>query len=328
MKPKTPFALRFDRQSLALAIALLLLLVALFLPRFQLPRPTYTWLVFLDITQSMDVEDYELEGAPASRLAFARESVRRAIRDLPCGSRVGLGAFAEYRTLLLVAPIEVCGNYNDLLVSLNYIDGRMRWRNSSEVAKAVSWSVRAAREIGEGANVAFLTDGQEAPPLRPSVQLLFDDIKPGEIRGWLMGVGGDTPLPIPKSDRSGNSLGYWRAEDVVQRIGEPVNANAGQNREHLSSLREAHLRAIAEKIGFEYQRLLKPASLGDAMRDSRFAARKPVPTDLNWLPAAAALLVLALRFRPEMPGPSPRSRKGAKAPQRKSGLETIREGAL
>jgi hypothetical protein len=35
------------------------------------------------------------------------------------------------------------------------------------------------------------------------------------------------------------------------------------------------------------------------MRDSRFSLRKPVPTDLYWIPAAAALLVLALRFRPQ-----------------------------
>ena len=76
----------------------------------------------------MNVEDYELDGTPVSRLAYARQAAPRALRDLPCGSRIGLGAFAEYRTLLLLAPVEVCGNYNDLLVSLDYIDGRMRWR--------------------------------------------------------------------------------------------------------------------------------------------------------------------------------------------------------
>jgi mxaL protein len=299
MKAKALAGVLFDRESRAFAIVLLLLLIALFMPPFQLPRDTYTYLVFLDITQSMDVEDHELDGAPASRLAFARRAVQRAIRELPCGSRVGLGAFTEYRTLLLLAPIEVCGNYNDLLVSLDYIDGRMRWRNSSEVAKGVSWAVRAARDIGEGTNVVFLTDGQEAPPLRPSMQLLFDDVKPGQIHGWLMGVGGDVPMPIPKTDRNGNLLGYWRAEDVVQRIGEP--ADGRRNQEHLSSLREPHLRVIAQQIGFEYARVLKPSSLSDAMRDSRFAIRRPVPTELYWLPAAAALLVLALRFRPEAP---------------------------
>ena len=298
MRAKTLLHWVFDKDSRAFVVALLLLLVALFLPTFQWPRDTYTWVVFIDITQSMNVEDYELDGAPISRLAFARQAVRRAIRDLPCGSRVGLGAFADYRTLLLLAPIEVCSNYNDLLVSLNYIDGRMRWRNASEIAKGVSWAIRGAREIGEAANVVFLTDGQEAPPLRPSVQPMFDDVKPGEIHGWLIGAGGDTPLPIPRTDRNGNSLGYWSAKDVIQRLGEPADEKVSPNREHLSALREPYLKAIAQQVGFEYARLSKLSSISEAMRDDRFSQRKPVPTDLYWIPSAAALLVLAFRFRP------------------------------
>ncbi len=311
MKAKALLHGLFDRESRAFVAALLLLSVALFLPTFQWPRDTYTWLVYIDITQSMNVEDYELDGAPISRLAFARQAIRRAIRDLPCGSRVGLGAFADYRTLLLLAPVEVCGNYNDLLVSLSYIDGRMRWRNASEIAKGVSWAIRGAREIGEGANVVFVTDGQEAPPLRPSVQPIFDDVKPGEIRGWLIGAGGDTPRPIPKTDRNGNSLGYWSARDVIQRLGGPADAKSSPNREHLSALREPYLKSIAQQVGFEYARLSKPASVSEAMLDSRFAYRKPVPTDLYWIPAASALLVLAFRFRPLDSTPRRRNRAGA-----------------
>jgi mxaL protein len=247
----------------------------------------------------MNVEDYELDEAPVSRLTFARQAVRRAIRNLPCGSRVGLGAFADYRTLLLLAPIEVCGNYNDLLVSLDYIDGRMRWRNASEIAKGVSWAIRAAREIGQGANVVFLTDGQEAPPLRPSVQPIFDDVKPGEIHGWLVGMGGDALRPIPRTDRNGNFQGYWREQDVIQRLGESGGDQLAPNREHLSALRETYLQGIARQIGFDYVRLRELSTLGEALRDSRYSVRKPVPTDFSWLPAAAALILLAWRFRPE-----------------------------
>lgn len=79
-----------------------------------------------DISQSMNVQDYELDGAPISRLSIAHEAVRRTLRDLPCGSRVGWAAFTGYRTILLLAPVEVCDYYNDLLASLDQIDGRMR----------------------------------------------------------------------------------------------------------------------------------------------------------------------------------------------------------
>jgi mxaL protein len=294
-----------DRDSLPILVALILLLVALSMPAVKLPRLTYTYIVFLDITQSMNVQDYELDGSSVSRLVYARQAVKRALRDLPCGSRVGLGAFAEYRTLLLVAPIEVCGNYGDLLTSLDYIDGRMRWRDASEITKGVFWSIRGAKELGGQPNVMFMTDGQEAPPLRPGARPSFEDVKPGEIQGWLIGVGGYSARPIPRTDREGNVLGYWRAEDVIQRNVDPALGDK-PSQEQLSSLREAHLQELAQRVGFEYARLARLSSVSEAMRDPRFAQRRPVPTDLSWLPAIGALLVLVWRFFP-VPNASRRS---------------------
>lgn len=283
----------FAPGSRALLVALLLLLCAFLMPAVDLPHDTYDYIVVFDITQSMNVEDYELEGTRVSRLYFARAAVRRALRDLPCGSRVGWGVFAEYRTLLLLAPIEVCRHYNDLLASLANIDGRMRWGNASEVAKGVLWSIRMAKDAGSKPSVLFLTDGQEAPPLGSGDHPVFGDVKAGEIRGWLIGVGGYAPKPIPKTDAEGNLVGVWRAEDVIQR----GNADS-QSHEHLSGLREPYLQALARQVGFDYARLAELSSIGDAMRDARFAHRKPVPTDIDWLPTALALIVLVLRFRP------------------------------
>jgi mxaL protein len=290
----------FAKETRTIVVALALLLLALLIPNLKIPRSTYTYIIFIDITQSMNVEDYALDAAPVSRLDYARYSIRNAVRELPCGSRIGLGAFAEYRTLLLLAPIEVCENYNDLLASLDHIDGRMRWINSSEIAKGVFWSVRAAKEVGQGVNVMFLTDGQEAPPPRSSALPSFEDVKSGQVHGWLIGVGGYAPQPIPKTDREGNRVGYWRAEDVIQRQSESESGTAGESREHLSGLREAHLQTIARRVGFEYAHLVMPSTISEALRDPRFTQERPVPTDLYWLPAGAALLILAFRFRPDL----------------------------
>ena len=276
-----------------LAGALALLLLAVAMPPVTLPLQRSETVVVFDITQSMDVEDVQLDGAPASRLAFAREAARRALRELPCGSRVGWGAFTEYRTLLLLAPIEVCGNYNDLLATLGEIDGRMRWGNASEVAKGVFWALRAARELGPQTSVVFLTDGHEAPLFSALPQ--FDDVKAGQVHGWLLGVGGSVPQPIPRTDAQGVRVGYWRGEEVLQR-----RADDGQPRshEHLSELREPHLRMLAGRTGLVYATLRDPAALAGLMRDPRLARPAPVPTDLHGVPAALALLLLALHFRP------------------------------
>lgn len=291
----------FERESRAITIAFLLLLAALLMPKFKLPRDTYDYMVVFDITQSMNVEDYEQNGVALSRLDFARAALRAALRELPCGSRVGLGAFAEYRALALVEPIEVCANYNDLLASIGNVDGRMRWGNASEIAKGVFWSLRVAKEMGKNVNVIFITDGQEAPPLGPFEQPMFEDIKPGEVHGWIVGAGGYVPKPIPKTDKQGNRIGYWRAEQVVQRDSGGVGTKAGApSREELSSLREPHLQALARQIGFDYARLAEPSTLSLALRDARYAQRRQIPTDMFWGPALLALCLLVGRFGPDL----------------------------
>jgi len=317
----------FEPGSRAITAALLLLLCGLLLPQVSLPRKTYSYVVVFDITQSMNVEDYDLNGLPVSRLAFAKEAVRRALRELPCGSRIGWGAFAEYRTILLLAPVEVCASYNDLLASLDRIDGRMRWANASEVRKGVYWAMRAAKDAGGKPgmgppgmgqpDVLFLTDGQEAPPEVGPGLPMFDDLKRGEPHGWLVGVGGYTPRRIPRTDDDGKMIGYWRGDEVIQLsdlVSEQGSGSGGApgsldtpgtskgappvSHEELSEVREPHLQTLAQEVGFDYTHLTSLESLGAAMQDSRFARRQSAPADVGWIPTLAALLMLAVRFRP------------------------------
>lgn len=288
-----------ERDARSLLAAFALLVIAAVLPPVNLPRDSWDTVVVFDLTQSMNVEDYELDGVPVSRLTYARESAKRALRELPCGSRVGWAGFAEYRTLLLLAPIEVCAHYSDLIASLDQIDGRMRWGNSSEVAKGVFWSVRTAKTLDESPAVVFVSDGQEAPPLRDGDKPGFDDIKPGEVRGWIVGAGGEAARPIPKSDDDGRPVGYWQAGEVIQRELRTADGRKVPGTEHLSALRETHLREIAQQVGFDYATLSDTGTLVRAMKHDGAAVSRPVPTALNWLPALLALVVLALRFRPE-----------------------------
>ena len=118
----------------AVGAAFVLIAAALAFPRVDLPRDTFTYVVTFDITQSMDTEDVSLAGAPASRLTFAKATLREALTRLPCGSKVGWSIFTGQSTLLLLPPIEVCRNYDALLASLDAVDGRMRWTNWSRIA--------------------------------------------------------------------------------------------------------------------------------------------------------------------------------------------------
>jgi mxaL protein len=290
---------RFDRGATTIALAMLLLIFALFMPTIELPRKTYDYIVVFDISQSMYVEDYEIDGSPVSRLIYARNAARRALRTLPCGSRVGWGAFTGYRTMLLLAPVEVCANYSDLLASLEKIDGRMRWSEASEISKGVYWAVRAAQETQPAPHVIFLTDGQEAPPIDPGYPSpLLAELKGSPIRGWLIGTGGYAANPIPKFDADGKRQGYWRSYEVIQAASTEDGSGDKLMREHLSGLRETYLQALAKRVGFGYARLVDEASLSATMNDPKLARSRAVATDVYGLPVGLALLLLALRFWP------------------------------
>ena len=290
------------RNDWAIAAAVLLLVLVLVLPPITLSRPSYRLMVGFDLTQSMDVEDMPgPDGQVQSRLAAARAAMRALLPRLPCGSEVGWAVFADYRMLPLMLPVEVCSHYDDLLSSLDRIDGRMRWANASNIGKGATWAVRSARDIDTGTRVLFFTDGHESPPLRAGALPPMGDITPGEVGGWLIGVGGDRPQRIPKTSRNGEAIGHWAADEVVQRSDLP----AGQSQEHLSSLHEAHLKDVAKLVGFVYHRLDTPRGLAAAVLDGTLARSKPTPTDLRWLPALLALMLLAWRFLPKRPWRSP-----------------------
>ncbi len=296
-------------EAWALLTALLLIAAALLRPSMQRSGALHSLLIVIDITQSMNVRDVRLEGQPASRLVAAKSAVRQTMLDLQCGSRVGLAVFSEYRTLTLFAPVEVCANFTELSAALERIDGRMSWAGASEIAKGVSFALRTQHALAERPLIVFFTDGHESPPLDPRFRTRFDSM-PGPERGVFVGMGGDRPAPIPKFGPAGQPLGFWRADEVlhddphnlgrggsvreegtVDESGAQIAAKRTGN-EHLSSLREHYLRGLSEETGFGYVRYADALQTSAALRalPPSKVARSAVAID--WLPAAAALLVL------------------------------------
>jgi mxaL protein len=300
-----------DARCWLLLAAIALLVVALGRPTLAAKREVFNALFVLDITQSMNTRDYL--GGAQSRLAVAKDAVQRAMLDMPCGSKVGLAVFTEYRSFLLLAPVEVCANYAELAASLAHIDGTMAWAGGSEIAKGLNWGLRIIKELDPRPSLVFVTDGHEAPPLnarnRPKI-----DAQAGEVRGVIVGAGGTELAPIPKLDFDGNALGFWRADEVLQTdiyssgrgasvSGEkmadadpsPVSERSAGT-EHLSSLKETYLQGLASETGLAYHRLLAHADLVEVLQAAALGEARAVAGDLAWLPAALALASLAACF--------------------------------
>lgn len=311
MTGRLSFAPLRDWRFWLLAVALAALFAALLAPRIALSRPARDLLLVIDVTGSMNVRDYMLDGRPAARLDAAKRAGRALLAGLPCQSRLGLGIFTERRTFLLFDPAEVCENFAAIDGAIEALDWRMAWEGDSHIARGVHSALAIAG--GLKTDLIFLTDGHEAPPLPSSTLPAFDG-KSGEVAGLLVGVGGLDPVPIPKFDEDGREIGFYAETDVPQenRSGPPpadAPSRAGWNprnapwggeaatgTEHLSALREEHLRALAAQTGLGYARLTKPSSLVDATQAATRTRAVDTLVDTATVPAAFALFALAALY--------------------------------
>jgi len=283
----------------ALLLAPALIATALLAPRVLLARRAFDGIVILDITQSMNTLDTLIDGQPASRLAFAKARLHRALTQLPCGSRVGWGVFTEYRSYVLLMPVEVCANYSDLSATLDRIDATMAWAGGSQITKGLLSALRISAHMPDRPAIVFLTDGHEAPPLRSD----FVPVVPDEARdaaGMIVGVGGDALRPIPKSDPDGHPIGLWGPEEVLQSApvfasdaAQPSGEAAPGGTEHLSSLKETHLRDLAAFAGLGYARLTASTQLAQVLQDDRITRRMPALADTR-APLGAVALALVI----------------------------------
>jgi len=307
-----PPAWRKHRVAVLLAAAALLVL-ALLLPDIVMTRPVAQVVVVLDITQSMNTEDCRLDRATAavSRLACVKAALAEGLRAMPCGAQLAWGVFTGNQTFVLAVPVEVCAHRGDLLDSLAQLDWRISWETGSRIGGALVSALRVLpmvpHETDALPGLVFITDGQEAPPLALRNRRRFEDYA-GKVQGIVVGVGGDTLQPIPKYDMDGKYLGEWAADDVPQMdmsgqralssvpgekmVGEEDEVPTGT--EHLSSLKESYLQLLAGEAKLDYRRLARRADMVAVLESPLLRRPLPIDTDLRWIPAAAALLLLLL----------------------------------
>lgn len=304
--------LRGRRDVVLLCLAASLLAATFLGPSLPMQRPELELVVVLDVTQSMNVPDQEQGGKAVSRLAHAKAALEQLLGALPCGTRLGWSFFTEYRSFLLLAPVEVCEHHRELRDALRRIDGSMAWAGNSEVAKGLNSGLQIADTLVSQPALVFVTDGHEAPPVNPRYRPTFT-VERGAVRGLIVGVGGDTPMPIPKIDPSGHLLGEWGADEVLQidprslgrggsvkgeQMVEPEDLTvpplpgATPGTEHLSALREDYLRLLASETGLAYVRLSDASALGEALIEAGLARPVPSRLDLRGLLAGTALAAL------------------------------------
>lgn len=283
----------FSNPRVWLAFAAVLVVAATFLePKVRLLKNTYRYLFILDITQSMNTQDYAVPGMPSDRLSFVKQALRNTLPEFPCGSQIGLGIFSNKETLLLFEPIEVCENFSILDDVISHIDWRMAWAAESNIRRGLYSSIRTVVRLAEKPHLVFMTDGE------PTIE----DYHPaplkrhaGKTKGIVVGVGGQTPAPIPKLDQENTLIGYWKSEEI-SILQNHSSASGNEDGYYLSTVDEANLRNLAALTKLHYHRLETPDGLKQVLLADEFADKQSVMTDIRWIFALTALVLVFVDY--------------------------------
>jgi mxaL protein len=313
---------KLDTRGKALLLAIILLMICLFQPHMKLPKRVYDWLIVIDITQSMNVRDMSINDRSISRLAFSKASIRESLRALPCGSRVALGLFTERNTTTITHPLEVCTHFSAIDETVSRVDWRMAWAADSFISHGLFDGIAKTAKIDDQMNIAFITDGHQAPPGNPDYMPKFEG-KTGQVKGLIVGVGGLKPSLIPKLDDKDNITGYWELDDVqryatfgmarVQSALEMEQQQAdgmhGRNAPHgsaptevshanLSGQDQASLKKLANETRLNYLNLQEVNQLNDAFSSRKTSVWRMADTDLRPWFAIPAMCLIILFFIP------------------------------
>jgi mxaL protein len=291
---------------LALVVSLMLAIGLLVEPEIEWPRRVYRYQFVIDITQSMNARDYHLAGYPQDRLEFVKKALLEALHDLPCGSEVGLGLFTTQSVHFLLEPIEICRHFSVIDDVLRHVDWRMAWSADTHVEVAVYQALREIMKRDASTRLVFFTDGQETPPQAVKPQY---EGAPKAIQGLLVGVGGRTPITVPRFDRDMNSLGVWENADIEKP---PISSTVYSERvdvrtlptegPYLSWMDEAHLKEMAAITGLGFVTLDHPDTLKKALLADDLAELRPALTDLRPGLGLCLLLIFLLAYAVERDG--------------------------
>lgn len=296
-----------DYRFWCLTIALIIMLMTFLHPKSSREIPVQRLIIIVDITRSMNAEDYSVDGKALSRLAFVKQTLRELLLKIPCQSTLGLGLFTDRRSALLFEPIEVCSGFNELDSAIAALDWRMAWAADSRIASGLLSTLEMLK--GRKETVLFMTDGQEAPPVNAKYRTNFTEVKE-KFNGLLVGIGGLQLLPIPKYNYKGERQGNYQPEDVPHRSSfgssdlnpEKIEGYDARNapfgsaevigNEHLSALNEGYLKQLGDESGFAYHRLIDTNSLFTVLQNDSYQVKITTEVYVRWQWVTVVIVLL------------------------------------
>lgn len=304
--------LRDHYESLLLLMIIILLSLAVFKPEIQLMQQVKNYLFLADVSQSMNAEDVMIGTKTTSRMEYTKHLMKQIIADSECGTYFSLGVFAAENVALLLMPLEVCGNYDEIIDTVDHLEWRMAWRGNSRLSFGIKTAETMMDYLNMPARMLFFTDGDEAPKVNAINKLDLRNLQIGKNL-LLVGVGGNQPIAVPRYNSDNKWVGYWSSDTKENSAGaigvnysdtsidepDPVVAHAEYDR-YLSQLEAEYLKAVAVEVKGDYVEGENQPEFYDYVKNQKPAASIVTAYSMRWIYLSFALLLIILTYLPNL----------------------------
>ena len=256
--------LSYKAELTVMVLALLLCLLAMYNPTLQFKKSITSYMLLVDVSQSMNAEDLVVEDSPITRINYTKILLKQIIDKSDCGSFFSINIFVADNVANIIEPVEKCNNYDELMDTINKLEWRMAWKGNSRITFGIKSAAKMQDSLNFPSKILFFTDGDEAPKVNAINRVNLDDFNLGEELIFV-GVGGDTPVPVKRYNSRNMYVGYWgsdiydslpgatgsRNSDSGKDEPDPSVASADYER-YLSKLYEEYLISLSEQIKSQY----------------------------------------------------------------------------
>ena len=256
--------LRNKTELTVMVLMALLCLLAINNPTVQLKKSITSYMLLVDVSQSMNAEDLLVKDSPVTRIEYTKLLLKNIIDRSDCGSFFSINIFVADNIANIIEPVEKCKNYDELMDTISKLEWRMAWKGNSRITFGIKSAAKMQDSLNFPSKILFFTDGDEAPKVNAINRVNLDDFNLGEELIFV-GIGGSVPVPVKRYNSRNMYVGYWgsdiydslpgatgsRNSDSGKDEPDPSVASADYER-YLTKLYEDYLISLSEQIKSQY----------------------------------------------------------------------------